>query len=317
MKALQLLRLVRPLNLIIILFTQYMVRFAFFYPAFRYAGFSLQLNESVFAVFSLAFVFMAAGGYVINDYYDVEIDKINRPEKVIVGEHIEPKNILTAYWVLSLSGVIMGCFASVKSGLPVLSTVFLFYLVGLWFYSKNLKYQFLTGNITVALFLALVPLTAGIIELYADNKNPDFVKSGLNLIFLFYCIMGISLFAFLSSFAREIVKDMEDMEGDQTMGCRTLPIVMGKEAARRIVQFLLLVMFFLLCYVQYQQWVVKDLKSFIYFSVFIQLPIIFIIAKMNGASVPKDYHKASNWLKMLMVSGICYLFVFAYTCLSQ
>jgi len=311
------LKLVRPLNLLLILFTQYMVRFAFLYPILRYAGFSLQLNEAVFAVFSLAFVFMAAGGYIINDYYDVAIDKVNKPEKVIIGNQIEPSTALVLYWIFSLLGLVMGCFASYLCGLPALCTIFFIYFSGLWFYSTNLKYQFLAGNIVVAFFLALVPLTAGIVELYADNKLPAFRHSSLDPILIFFGIAAISLFAFLSSLAREIVKDMEDVEGDKVSGCRTVPIVMGNLAAKRITQFFLLIMFFLLCYLQFQQWKVNDMKSFIYITCFIQVPLIFIIAMVNKGKSSNDFHRISKGLKALMVSGISYLFVFAYIYLTQ
>lgn len=315
MQFISFLRIIRPVNLFIIVFTQYMVRYAFLYPAYKYVGFPLQLNEWVFALFSLAFVLMAAGGYIINDYYDVEIDKVNKPGKVIIGEKIKPSHALIAYWVLSIAGLLIGSWSSYKAGLPALSSVFFIYMSGLWYYSNTLKYEFILGNLVVAFFLGLVPFCSGIIELYADIKNPGFEQSGLNFTYLLYWIIGISVFAFISTLAREIVKDIEDMEGDAAQGCRTLPIVMGKEAARRIVQFLLMLIVFLLAYLQYQQWKVDDMKSILYFTFLIQLPLISIIVMMNKASVPKDYHRLSNWIKLLMVSGISYLFVFAYACL--
>ena len=306
------LKLVRPVNVLMILFTQYMVRFAFLYPIFRYTGFSLQINEAVFAVFSLSFVLMAAGGYIINDYYDRDIDKLNKPGKVIIGTLVDTKQAIVAYWILSLLGLIMGCWSCYKVGLPELGGLFFIYMSGLWYYSTTLKYQFAIGNLLIAFFLAVVPLTAGIIELYADVKNPAFANADINFAFVYYWVIGISLFAFLSTLVREIVKDMEDMTGDTSAGCRTIPIVMGKDAAKKICQFMLLLMFFLLGYLQYQQSKVSDWKGLAYFSVFIQLPIIFIVAKLNGASQPGDFHKISTWVKILMVTGISYLFLFAY-----
>ena len=305
-------RIIRPVNLLIILFTQYMVRFAFLYPVYKISGFPLQLNEGVFAVFALAFVCMAAGGYIINDYYDVEIDKVNKPGKVIIGQYIKPSSAYNAYWILSLAGLAMGAWASHKAGLNSLSAVFIFYMAGLWFYSTTFKYMFVAGNLFVAVFLALVPLTSGIIELYADIKNPAFAMHGLSLKTNFYWLAGISLFAFLSAFSREIVKDIEDMQGDKAAGCRTLPVVLGKKAAVRSAQALLVIMFLLLAILQYRQWSGHNFIAFTYFSGFIQLPVLFIIFKLNRASVPPDFHKISNRLKILMVLGMCYFFVFAY-----
>lgn len=300
-----------------ILFVQYMVRFAFLYPAFKYSGFPLQLNEGVFAVFAFSFVFLAAGGYIINDYYDVDIDKVNKPEKVIIGNTVSPKAAYAAYWAFSILGFIMGSWASYKIGLTGLIPVFFIYVSGLWFYSNTLKYQFITGNLVVALLVGLVPFIAGLVELFMDVKNPAFRTSSLELSILFQWISAVAVFAFLSSLAREIVKDMEDAEGDKASGCRSIPIVLGENKARRIVQAVLVIMFLLLAYIQYGQWNVDDIKSVVYFSVFIQLPIVFIIIKMNRAATPRDFHKISNWLKILMVSGISYLFVFAYAMLHS
>src|SRR5581483_10122276 len=108
-------RLIRPLNLLMILFTQYMVRYALLYPIFKaLAGIGLQLHETIFALLSFAFVLMAAGGYIINDYYDVKIDTVNKPDKVIIGRQLKPVNALTLYWILSIVGLASGCWASYK-----------------------------------------------------------------------------------------------------------------------------------------------------------------------------------------------------------
>ena len=306
-------RLIRPLNLIMILFTQYMVRFAFFYPVYKAVGFSLQLNEFVFFMFSMAFVFMAAGGYIINDYCDMQIDKINKPDKVIIGNIIPVKQALTAYWVLSGIGISIGVLASYKAGLPSLGLLFFIYLSGLWFYSNTLKYIFLMGNIVIALFLALVPFTAGLIELYADVKNTLFNNANIDFGYILSWVTGISVFAFFSTLAREIIKDMEDIEGDTQAGCKTIPIVLGVPDTKRVVQFLLLLIFFLLGYLQYQQMKANDSVSFSYLLVFLQIPILYIVRMISKAKTSPDFHKVSFALKWLMVSGISYLFVFAYT----
>jgi len=306
------LKLIRPLNLIIIVFAQYMVRYAFMQPIYKAAGFNLQLDKLVFGIFSIAFVCMAAGGYIINDFYDVEIDKINKPDKLIISRHINPKNALVAYWVFSLASIIMGCWASWRAGLPAMSLLFFIYLGGLWFYSTTLKYQPLVGNIIVALFLALVPLAAGIIELYGGMQNHLFEGRSLNLKHIFYGIAGISLFAFLSSLAREIAKDMEDVKGDMAKGCRTLPIVLGQKTAGRAVEALCTLIFVLLVGLQYEEWKVRDMISMAYVALFIQLPIIWIVVKMDKAATQQQLHKVSNWIKVLMVLGISYLFVWMF-----
>lgn len=313
-------RLIRPVNLLMILFTQYMVRFGLLYPLYKAFGCSLQLNEGVFALFSLAFLLMAAGGYIINDYYDIEIDEINKPDKVVIGTLIKPESAYKAYWIISGTGVLTGSLAAWLAGSTWLSSIFFFYLISLWLYSTSFKSMFLIGNIVVAVSLALVPLAAGSIEFFADLKNLQWIDQwDADPTEIMYLITIISAFAFISTLAREIVKDLEDIEGDKAKGCKTLAIVMGKKAACRITQGLLLIMICFLAFLQYKLLLKTHytgiMISVFYFICFIQLPALWVIIKINNAAEAAHFHKLSNYLKLLMVSGISYLFVFAYLCL--
>ncbi|MGP8217374.1 MAG: geranylgeranylglycerol-phosphate geranylgeranyltransferase [Bacteroidia bacterium] len=310
-----LIKLIRLPNLIIILFTQYMIRFAFLYPYFKIQGFSLQLSEPVFLVFSLAFVFMAASGYIINDYYDVEADKINKPGKVFIGNTVSRGIALWFYWIFCIVGLAMGSWSSAKIGLPGLGLLFFFYATGLWFYSTTFKYIFLLGNILVSLFIGLVPLTAGFVELYAGIQQAMQINADVDFSSVLKAIEAISVFAFLVTFAREIVKDMEDMEGDAKAGCRTLPIVLGIKACKIFTLFILLMLFSLVSILLLKCWNAKGWLSVAYISGFIELPLLVLAFGLNKANSKPGFHKISNGLKFLMVSGISYLFVFAYVCL--
>jgi 4-hydroxybenzoate polyprenyltransferase len=305
-------RLVRFPNLIIILFTQYMIRYAFLYPYFKIQGFSLQLSESLFLVFALAFTCLAAGGYIINDYYDVNADKINKPGKVIVGNSISPDQALLLYWVLTITGIAIGCWSSTKIGLPNLGLLFFFYASGLWFYTTSFKYMLLVGNLLVALFIAFVPFTAGFVELYTCATRADIVATGVHLTPLLYGIGAISVFAFLTTLAREIVKDIEDIEGDRNAGCRTLPIAWGVRAAKVFTGMVLLLVFVLLAILLVKCIQVKGWLSVTYIIGFTLAPLVMIALNLFKAKSSKDFHKISTWLKLLMLSGISYLFVFAY-----
>ncbi|HXP50582.1 MAG TPA: geranylgeranylglycerol-phosphate geranylgeranyltransferase [Bacteroidia bacterium] len=310
------LRLIRFPNLIIILFSQYMVRFALLSPYYKSQGFTLQLPESIFLIFSLAFACMAAGGYIINDYYDVKADNINRPaEKVIVGKNISPDLALLLYWIFTITGICLGCWSATKIGLPMLGLLFFFYASGLWFYTTSFKYLFLVGNVLVSLFIAFVPFTAGFVELYTSVTNMPSVHNNLNFSFLLKGVSAISIFAFLITLVREIVKDMEDVEGDVKAGCRTLPIVWGIESGKKAAGFVLIVLFALLCYVISQFWKIKDGWSIVYIVCLIQIPMLINMLGLSRANSSRDFHKISSVLKLLMLSGISYLFVFAYICL--
>jgi 4-hydroxybenzoate polyprenyltransferase len=309
------LRLVRPVNLIIIAFTLYMVRFYFIVPALNFFSFPLQVKEPIFALFALSFVFIAAGGYIINDYYDVDIDKVNNPGAVIIGNIVPAKSAFTNYLVLSVCGLITGAWSCFKAGTPVLELLFVFYVIGLWFYSFRLKSTFFWGNLLIAIFLGLVPLASAYIELKADSNNPespDMIISSLQS-----GAYGIALFAFLATLIREIVKDMEDIEGDRMAGAKTMAIAWGINKTKISVQFLILFMMASIGLLQYYAWASGWRPTVYYILIAIQIPFIIIIWLLQKANEPRQFHWVSIWLKIVMVTGVCYLFVFSYQCYAM
>lgn len=292
-----------------IVFTLYMVRFFFIMPTYEYPKLHLQVaNEVAYALFALSFVFMAAGGYIINDYYDVEIDKINKPDRVLIENAISSRSALTTYWLLNILGLASGFISCYWAGIPFLATLFLFYFVGLWFYSYKLKSTFLLGNILIGICLALVPLGGACINLCSTT-----IITGLNngeKKLVWEMMLGIAAFAFLSTLIREIIKDAEDIEGDKTAGCHTIPIVMGIGKTKWGVSLLILLLNIVLGYIEYQ---FKELGfySIAYFLLFIQVPFIVILYKLLKASTAKHFHRISIWLKILMLTGIVYVFALA------
>lgn len=307
------LTLVRPLNLLIIIFTMYVVRFAFILTVFKENGLTLQVSEFSFAIFSLAFVLLAAGGYVINDCFDIKIDTVNKQDKVIVGKYIPVKSALTFYWILNIIGFLFGCVSSFQMNLPWISFIFLIYFSGLWLYSYLLKRTFLIGNLLIALFVAFVPLAAAMVELLPLLKsipNED-VDTRMVAFYIFGSyILVVFLFAFVISLAREIIKDIEDMEGDLSANCSTIPILLNKMYAKRIVQFLLLIVFIAIGFLEFYFILIRYLYFIIYIICFIQIPIILIVIKLNKSNTSHDFHRVSNWLKVIMALGICNLFFY-------
>ncbi len=311
------LKLVRLPNLIMILFVQYMVRFCFLYPTYKILGLSLHMNEGLFFLFSMAFLFMAAGGYVINDYWDVEIDKINKPERMVIGHGYTLAEAFELYWILSLMGVVIGFWSCYEMGLPSLGILFFIYMSGLWYYSTMFKYMRLLGNIIISIFLALVPFTAALVEIFADVRGHYFASVHSVPSIISYGVIIISVFAFLANFARELVKDAEDMEGDAKAGCKTVPIVFGIPATKTMVTVLLLCILAVLGYLIRFAMSADDALAIAYIVMAIVAPVFYILTLLYSADDPKGYHRVSNWLKLLMVSGISYLFVFAYTLLHS
>lgn len=269
---------------------------------FNYAD--LSVNEVVYALFSLSFIFAAAAGYIINDYYDVEIDRINKPQRVIIGNTVSSSQALRIYWLFNALAIILGFWSSYKAGAYLFGFLFVFYVGALWLYSYKLKSTFLYGNILVAVCLALVPL-AGIYIQSDSLALSDNIDAG------HYYALGISFFAFLVSLIREIVKDMEDMEGDSAAGCKTMPIVIGQKKTKVAIQLLILLMILLIGVYQMTLYCENVRPPLIYCAIFIQLPCLIVSWKMSKASSAKDYKRISGWLKLIMVTGISYFFVFA------
>ena len=307
MKAfLSYIRLVRPVNLLIIVFTLYVVRFLFIFPITGFNYSSLPVNDVIYALFSLSFVCAAAAGYIINDYYDVKIDRINRPDKAIIGKTISSPRALKMYGAFNALAILLGFWSCYKAGAYLYGFLFVFYVGALWLYSYRFKATFLLGNILVSVCLALVPL----VGIYIQSNGLVFEDDSMNMMHNY--AWGISFFAFLTSLIREIVKDMEDVEGDSVAGCKTMPIVIGQNRAKVAVQMLVVFMIILIGAYQIILYSENAMPLLIYCAVFIQLPCLVVAWKVHKASSTKDYKRISGWLKIIMVTGISYFFVLAF-----
>jgi 4-hydroxybenzoate polyprenyltransferase len=159
------LKLIRLQNLLIIAFTQYMVRWCLIYPILKARGFELQLSDIYFFLMVLSTVMIAAAGYIINDYFDVRIDKVNKPERLVVGKGVKRRVAMGAHTVINIIAIFISLYVSYTIGAWKLGLIYFICALGLWFYSTTFKRQFLIGNIVIAFFTALVPLIVGIYDL--------------------------------------------------------------------------------------------------------------------------------------------------------
>jgi len=263
-------RLTRAWNLLIIVFAQYFTAF-FLVKADVFRDFSLFL-------LSLSTVLIAAGGYVINDYYDVKIDYVNNPERVVVGKTIHRRFAILFHIALSALGVFIGFFVSWK-----LAVVNVFSVSVLWFYSNLLKRLPFIGNFTVALLTGAS--IAVIILLYDTNT---------------ILIMIYALFSFFMTLVREIIKDMEDLKGDNTYGCKTLPIVWGIRTTK-ITLYLIIIIFSMIVVVVNQLYVHLQV---IYFVMLLFVPLAWLVTRLVRADTKKDYGWLSSFCKVIMLLGI-------------
>jgi 4-hydroxybenzoate polyprenyltransferase len=312
------LKLIRIQNLLIIAFTQYMVRWCLVYPILKAQSsfYTLQLSEIQFFLLVISTVLIAAAGYIINDYFDARIDKVNKPERLIIDKGVKRRVAIGAHTVINILGILLGIIVSYSIGVTKLAFIHFICAGGLWFYSTSFKKQFLIGNLIIATFTALVPFIVVVYELIPSYKAYLPLDETLSFKSIWLYIAGISFFTFLISLLNEIIKDMEGYEGDEVYGYNTLPIVIGKNTSKFITIIIALVALLFLSHYQFLQWQKNDLLTVFYFIFGLQIPIIYLIYKIIKSETKSELRYVRNIIKTIMLTGICYLFVFAYVLLN-
>jgi len=285
-------------------------------PLVAVNGFELQLSTWQFTLLVLSTMLIAAGGNIINDYFDQAIDKVNKGTRRIVGVHITEKAAMTIYQVTNVLGLAMVLYLAYSLGNWRLSIVSFFASASLWFYSVQFKKDLIIGNLLIAFLTGLIPLLVGIyeipllIETYGQevveffNAQKPGEDPSLYFKWMFYFLAGYSGFAFLLNLVREIQKDMADVEGDTHEGAKTLPIVFGLNASKWITNALTVLTIALLIVVQ--QEVVDDMYSLIYMMVAINLPLLVSMWLTHRSFEPAGFLKASKVTKLTMFCGLLY-----------
>ena len=282
-------------------------------PLLQLAQFSEQMPWWVLTLIILATVFVAAGGYVINDYFDVKIDRINRPDDLVVTRHISREGAMRLFQVLTLVGVLMALGVAWWARSWTLAMIFIVIPGLLWFYSASYKRQLLIGNIVVAFASALVSLLIAIINAdYLAHLYGEALAYTPIVGQLYVWLGGFAIFAFLMTLVREMVKDIEDREGDCEMECRTIPIVWGVKTTKIIVTILLLAIAALIVYIA---WAVLPFphswQSFStrYVVFGLLVPIACVITLLWASTNQVEIRRTQLVLKFMMFMGVMYSFV--------
>ncbi len=313
------LKLIRLPNLLMVPLTMYLLRYGVVEPMLHY-GYSINLGRNIelqfpdkyFLILVLINVFLGAAGYVINDYFDRKIDTINRPKEVLIGQSINRRTAMILHFSLNAVAILLAGYLSFMLWKP---TVFIMYLMitgVFWLYSTTYKKQLLVGNLIVAIGTATIPLQVAFFEIIALNRNYTTVlaENGASFEAIMYWLAAFAFFAFLTNFIREIVKDIEDFEGDQSYGCNTLPIFFGLKTSKIIVSVLSIVTVGLLAVVYYR--FLGDHLSKLYLSAFVALPLLAISILIFFAQTTKHYHALSWAIKIIMLMGISYALLAKY-----
>jgi 4-hydroxybenzoate polyprenyltransferase len=308
------LKLIRWKNLLIVILTMILMRYCVLAALIgklsivmldgTSATMSLRFGLPDFILLVLATVFLTAGGYVINDYFDIKTDLINKG-KVIVGTRIPRRHAMMWHNIFNIAGVLIGFYISWRSGYFWLGSMFLLVSGLLYFYSASYKRQFLIGNLVVAVLVAMVPLLVVIYEWPALYRY--YTVNAVNLpdiSFIFYWVGGFALFAFLTTLTREIIKDIEDFEGDIAYGRNTVPVVLGILTAR-IISIVLVVVTIALLFLAWH-FFISDKITLIYMCIAVIIPLIWVIISVLLSKDKKKLHGASSLMKVVMLTGILY-----------
>lgn len=299
-------KLIRIKNIIIIILTQYAIRYLIVRTILDINGLELRFSELDFFLLVLSTIFITASGYVINDYFDTKTDIINKPDEVVVGKVITRRKAIIIHSVFNIIGIGFGVYLSFKIDIPVLSLIFILITGILWFYSTTYKRQFLIGNVIVALLTALVPLMVLLFEIpvlistYGEIMN--YFREMITTLTVW--VSAFAFYAFMTTMIREIIKDVEDYEGDKAFGRNSLPIVLGVKTTKIVIVSLVFIVIISLFYFWYE-WL-DDILSLIYFISFLGIPLIFLVFYTMKARNKEQYSQASRLIKSIMLAGILY-----------
>ena len=275
LKIISIFSLVRGYNIGLVVLAQYLT--SIFILAHETPMIEVLFDPSLL-VLVISTVGAIASGYIINNFYDLEKDLINRPQKSILDHLISQKTKLSLYFVINILVLLFSSLISLRAGL-----FFAGYMFFIWLYSHKIKKQPVLGNLTSAL-LSITPFFA--ILLYFKNYNL--------LIFVF----GFYLFLILA--IRELAKDLENIKGDLTLNYKTVPVVYGEKATKLMMSILIA----LNCLVSVLLVFYFELRLMYSFFIGSTVYLILLLFMIWNAQRHQDYNRIHNFLKLLILAGV-------------
>lgn len=302
-------KLIRPVNIILLAITQYFIDIFILQPNFSKFGMYFSLNVFQFFLLVFSTCLICASGYVINDYFDVKIDAVNKPDRQIIGKYISPAKALNVYWILTGIAIAIALYLAISLHKIQLITVQGICIVLLWFYSVSYKKIPLLGNIIVASLAAISVLIIGVYEphLYNLEREGDYYGAGL----CWQLLLGIALFSFLLTLVREIIKDMEDYEGDKVYSVKSIPVAWGMRAAK-IIAFSIMFLVIIISLIITSR-VMHINKNYLYYAAFIIIFFIYTGYLLLMALPKSDFTTLSLLIKLDMLAGIFVMPLYYFT----
>jgi 4-hydroxybenzoate polyprenyltransferase len=276
------------------------------------SGISSRMDQFQFEMLMLASVLIAAGGYVINDYFDLNIDRVNKPEKLVVERFVKRRWAIVWHLLFSIAGLLISFKIAYQLSNILIAVGNFLAVVFLFLYSISFKKRLIIGNVTISLLTAWVIIVLFVAEMPVGNGISN-AASEVVLMRIFRLSVVYASFAFITTLVREILKDMEDEEGDRKYGCKTMPIVWGMETTKVFagVWLFILICFFtaFFFYILFYHWYALALVIAIWF-----IPMLVIVMrKLASASQKRHFHTLSLYLKIIMLTGMfTMVFYFLY-----
>jgi 4-hydroxybenzoate polyprenyltransferase len=299
-------KLIRWPNLVFIALTQCLFYFqignTFATNDFEFIFSAVQLP---FILLVIASLLIAAGGYIINDYFDLHIDGVNKPKSLVIDKIIKRRWGIFWHLFFSIAGIICSAFVSYFTHQWLIVIINSFTVLLLWFYSTHFKKKLLLGNVVVSFLTAWVILVIYLFCIPPFKMGQFSTQNNeINLSKFYKFTVVYAGFAFIISLIREVVKDLEDMQGDAQFGCRTMPIVWGVPATKVFAGVWIVVAIMGLLIIQgYSYQLGNPLIAGLSFLL-ISLPLLIVLKKLKEAKHPNQYHKISSLLKLIMLAGI-------------
>lgn len=291
------LKLIRYQNLLMLALMQLIFRYGFL----ELQNIPLALADWQYILLVLATLSIAAGGYIINNIFDVETDLVNKPKNVVVGHSISETKAYNLYIGFTVTGVLIGFYLSNVIDKPSLASILIVIAATLYFYATSLKQSLLIGNFIVALLLSFSVIIIGIFDLFPVTNEANRPIMGL----LFGILLDYAIFAFMINFIREIVKDLEDFEGDLKQGMNTLAIAFGVRRTVKLVFGLSFIPIILtLSYINKNLFASGLIFGTLYGLAFILAPLVYFTTKIWSANSKKEFHHLSAILKWILFFGI-------------
>ena len=312
---------IRWKNLVIISLSQIFIKF-FFIDFFIQKD---QLLNENFVILLIVTILIAASGYIVNDIYDYNLDQINKPEKVVLGKFLKSRDAIIIYMMFNCLAIVLSIFLCMKIEQEIYILVFLLIIYCLWLYSKKLKKYKTIGNILIAFFISLSILNVPLFS-YKNILSDD-------RFFVFLIISIFSVLAFLINVKREIIKDIEDIEGDKIHKVKSLPIIFGTKKSKLVTIIIgIILMFAISSLITFQILILRsDLlldvggnqfsNPQIWGANYISIVYMFIILIMFfyvellilNATSKTNFTKVSKLLKFLMLLSLLSIPVFTVT----